>query len=282
MTPPPLPESRRVPAANGFTWLAEGLSLVRRQAARLLLLALLMQLVLGLTQLPLVGLLIILSVPAFNAGLLEAFHVTAHAGRPELRLLFRPLASGAHVGRLFAMGALVFAVGVLSISVLLSGSEELLDPALLERIEQGDLDAMNSLNLESLGRMALAFLVGIAISGTLSYFAIPLIWFHDRKLGAALGKGLQALLVNWKPFLALGVGLLLLFVPVAIVSGALFSLAAGGGLMTAVVMGLILLLLLFFQLMLFGTQYCAFRDIFGMPAETAPMPESGSEDQLVA
>ena len=128
MNPPLTGNPRRVPAAAGFAWLAQSLFLVRRQAGRLLLLALLMQLVLGLTQLPLVGLLIILSVPALNAGLLEAFHVTARDGRPELRLLFRPLASGVHVGRLFAMGALVFAVGVLSISVMLSGSEELLDP----------------------------------------------------------------------------------------------------------------------------------------------------------
>jgi len=282
MNPPVTRDPQRVPGVNGFTWLAQSLFLVRRQAGRLLLLALLMQLVLGLTQLPLVGLLIILSVPALNAGLLEALHVTARGGRPELRLLFRPLASGVHVGRLFAMGALVFAVGVLSISVMLAGSEELFDPALLERIERGDLDAMASINQESLGRMALAFLVGISISGTLSYFAIPLIWFHDRKLGAALGTGLRALLVNWKPFLALSVGLLLLFVPVAAVSGVLFSLAAGGGLMTTVVLGLIMVLLLLFQLMVFGTQYCAFRDIFGLPAEAAPPPEAGGDGQLVA
>jgi hypothetical protein len=124
-------------------------------------------------------------------------------------------------------------------------------------------------------------MVGLAISGTLSYFAIPLIWFHDRKLGAALGKGLHALVVNWQPFLALGVGLLLLFLPLALVSGALFSLA-GGGLLTTVVLGLITILLLLFQLMLFGTQYCAFRDIFGMPAEAAAPPEAGGDGQLVA
>ncbi|MGK2925449.1 MAG: BPSS1780 family membrane protein [Lysobacterales bacterium] len=281
MTSAPGQDPRRVPAAHGFAWLAQSMALLRRQAARLLLLALLMQLILGLTQLPLVGLLIILSVPALTAGLLEAFHVTAQGGRPELRLLFQPMASGAHLGRLFAMGALVFAVGVISISVLLSGSEELVDPALLQRIEQGDVDALSSINQETLGRMALAFLVGISISGTLSYFAIPLIWFGDRKLGAALGMGLRALVVNWKPFLALGAGLLLVFLPVAVVSGVLFSLAAGGGLATAVVMGLIMVLLLLFQLMLFGTQYCAYRDIFGTPAEAEPAP-AGDTGQLVA
>lgn len=281
MTSAPGKDPRRVPAAHGFAWLAQSLSLLRRQTARLLLLALLMQLMLGLTQLPLVGLLIILSVPALTAGLLEAFHLTAQGGRPELRLLFKPLASGAHVGRLFAMGALVFAVGVISISVLLSGSEELLDPALLERIEQGDMDALAAINQETLGRMALAFLVGISISGTLSYFTVPLIWFGDRKLGAALGLGLRALVVNWKPFLALGAGLFLVFLPVAVVSGVLISLVAGGGLATAVVMGLIMVLLLLFQLMLFGTQYCAYRDIFGTPDETESEP-AGDAGQLVA
>jgi hypothetical protein len=78
------------------------------------------------------------------------------------------------------------------------------------------------------------------------------------------------------------VGLLLLFLPLALVSGALFSLAGGGGLLTAAVLGLITVLVLLFQLMLFGTQYCAFRDIFGMPAEAAAPPETGGDGQLVA
>jgi hypothetical protein len=45
-------------------------------------------------------------------------------------------------------------------------------------------------------------------------------------------------------------------------------------------MGLILILLMLFQLMLFGTQYCAFRDIFGMVDEPAPAP--GDDGQLLA
>lgn len=273
-------DPRRVPAGNGFGWLARSLGLLRMQTARLLLLALLMQLILGLTQLPLLGLLIVLSVPGLTAGLLEAFLVTARGGRPALSLLFAPLASGRHTGRLLAMGALVFAIGVLCISAMLSGSEQLMDPAVLERIEQGDIEAMAALNQESLGRMVLAFVVGIAISGTLSYFTIPLIWFHDRKLGAALGLGLKGLLVNWKPFLALSLGLLLLFLPIAVVSGALFSLVTAGGLASALVMGLIMVLLLLFQMMLFGTQFCAFSDIFGLPAQAPPAAEDDS--QLVA
>lgn len=271
---------RRVPAANGMAWLVQSMSLLRLQAGRLLLIALLMQLVLGLSQLPLIGLLIILCVPALNAGLLEAFHVTARGGRPELRTLFRPLASPAHSGRLLAMGALVFAIGIVSMSLLLSGSSELMDPALLGRIEQGDLDAIASLNQEALFDMALAFLLGISISGTLSYLSIPLIWFHQGKLGLSLVSGLRALVINWKPFLVLSVGLLVVFLPVAVISGVLFSMAGPGALPASILLGLIMLLLLLFQLLLFGTQYCAFRDIFGLAAGADEPPDN--EGQLVA
>jgi hypothetical protein len=197
-----------------------------------------------------------------------------------LALLFRPLASGSHNGRLLALGALVFAVGMVSMSVLLSGSEELLDPALLERIEQGDLEALAALNQESLGRMALALLIGVAVSGTLSYFAIPLIWFRHVKLGRALTTGLRALMVNWQAFLVLGLGLVLVLVPVALASGFLFAVSGPPGPATAVIMGVVMILLLLFQMILFGTQYCAFRDIFGLAAATSQ--PAGDEGQLVA
>lgn len=278
-----LPEStelRRVPAANGMAWLLQCLRLLRLQAGRLLLIALLMQLLLGLTQLPLVGLLIVLSVPGLSAGLLESFHVTAQGRQPGMRTLFMPLTSGAHNGRLLAVGALVFLVGIISMSLLLTGNEALMDPDLVARIEQGDLDAIASLNQEALGQMVLAFLVGVSVSGTLSYFAIPLIWFRGFKLGASLVMGLRALVVNWRPLLVLSLGLLLVFLPVAVICGMLFSMVASGGMVTAVVMGLIMLLLLLFQLMIFGTQYCAFRDIFGLETEVIPPPDK--ESQLVA
>jgi hypothetical protein len=263
-----------------MAWLVQTLSLLRRQAGRLLFIALLMQLVLGLTQVPLIGLLVVLCVPGLSAGLLEAFHVVAAGGRPALRTLFVPLASGAHNGRLLALGALVFAVGIVSMSLLLSGNGELMDPALVEQIERGDLDAIASINQEALGQMALAFLLGVSISGTISYFAIPLIWFRQFKLGAALVAGLRALFINWLPFLMLGLGLLLVLLPVAVIIGILFSVAGSGSLLTGIVMGLIMIVLLLFQLLLFGTQYCAFRDIFGLADEVEPPVDR--ESQLLA
>jgi hypothetical protein len=108
-----------------------------------------------------------------------------------------------------------------------------------------------------------------------------LIWFNDRKLGVALVDGLRALFVNWKPFLVLGLGMAALLVPVVLLAGILVSFAGSTGLLSVILMGLVMILLLAFQLILFATQYCAFRDIFGLESESAPT--AGTDDsQLVA
>ena len=272
---------KMMPFSRGLAWLLQSLSLMRLQAGRLLLIAVIMQVILGLTQVPLIGLLVIISVPGLSAGVLEAFDVTRRGGYPGLNLLLKPLTSRKHAGRLFLMGALVFVVGVLSISLVLSGSEDLFNPELMSRIEQGDVEAITQLDPNSISKMVLAFAVGIAISGTLSYFTIPLIWFRDRKLGNALVEGLRALVVNWKPFLMLALCLFATLIPVAIVAGVLLGMAGGGGLLSIIVMGGLMILLLAFQMLLFGTQYCAFRDIFGIDESTEPQPP-GDESQLVA
>jgi magnesium-transporting ATPase (P-type) len=275
------PAPLALPFSRGIAWLLQSLSLMRRQTGRLLLIAVIMQVILGLTQVPLIGLLIIISVPGLSAGMLEAFDVTKRGGHPGPNLLLKPLMSSAHTGRLLLMGALVFVVGVLSISLVLSGNEGLIDPDLMSRLEQGDMDAISQLDQESISKMALAFLIGISVSGTLSYFTIPLIWFSDRKLFNALADGFRALLINWRPFLMLALGLTVALVPVAIVTGMLIGLATQGGFLSVVVMGGVMILLLAFQLLLFGTQYCSFQDIFGVDGRSGP-PVPENEGQLVA
>jgi hypothetical protein len=272
---------RVAPPRHGIAWLVQSVALLRVQPGRLLFIAVLLQLMMGLTQVPMVGFLLILSVPALSAGVLQAFRVTAEGGRPAPVLLFSPLFSGSHTGRLLSLGALMFAVGILTASLFLSGNEMVLDPDLLARIEQGDIEALSVLDQDTLHRMVIAFLIGISVSGTLSYMTIPLIWFHDRKLGAALNLGLRALVANWKPFLMLGLGMAALLVPVVLLAGILVGLAGSAGLLSVILMGLVMILLLAFQLILFATQYCAFRDIFGL--ESVPAPPAGTDDsQLVA
>ena len=267
--------------SRGLAWLVQSLALLRMQPGRLLLIAVLMQVILGLTQLPLIGMLIILAVPGFSAGVLEALDVTSRGGHPGINLLVKPLTSGTRSGRLFLLGLLVFIIGILTISLMLSGSEAVLDPDMVSRIEQGDINALTELDQESLGKMVLAFLLGIAVSGTLSYFTVPLIWFGDRRLGQALTEGIKALVVHWKPFLGLALGLLLTSIPVIVLTTLLFGMAGSGGLISGIVMPLMMILFLAFQMLLFASQYCAFRDIFGIGERSGP-PAEEDDSQLVA
>ncbi len=272
---------RIVPPRHGIAWLVQSMALLRTQPSRLLLIAVLLQIMMGLTQVPLVGFLLILSVPALSAGVLQALLITAEGGRPSPAVLFSPLFSGSHTGRLLSLGALMFAIGILTATLFLSGNETVLDPNLLSRLEQGDIEALSVLDMDTLHRMVIAFLIGISVSGTLSYMTIPLIWFSDRKLGAALADGLRALFANWKPFLVLGLGMAVVLIPVAMLAGVLVGLAGSAGLLSVVLMGLVMILLLAFQLILFATQYCAFRDIFGLESESQP-PAETDDSQLVA
>ena len=277
------PLKRGLPGSRGKTWLLESLALLRAQTGRLLFIAVVMQVILGLSQVPFLGILVILSVPAMGAGLLEAFHVTARGGMPALGLLFKPLSTPECRGRLLGMGALVFFIAVITISILLPASGSMPDEALLMRLQQGDVEALSELDPAFVSNLMMAFVISIGISGTLSYMAIPLVWFHRRRLWPALGHGMKALLVHWRPFLVMGVGIMVLFIPVALLTSVLLQLTAAGGVIAMIATGFMMILLLLFQLVLFGTQYCAARDIFGLGQDEQPLePVDAPDDQLVA
>lgn len=284
MTPAPRPQPRTLPAGAGWHWLIRSLALVRAQPGRLLLLTVLMQAVLGLSQVPLLGLFIILAVPALTAGLLQAFQLADAGQPPPPSVLFAGLASSPRTGRLLALGALLFGVGIVTVSAMLSVGGAL-DTDTVARIEQGNLEALAQLDPLFLWQVALALAAAVSVTGLLSFLTIPLIWFSGAGVGSALATGLRAMLVNWKAFLVLSLGLAALLVPVALVVGLLFRAAGpsiGGSLL---VLLLIMLILLLFQLVVFGTQYCAHRAIFGETGPGMPIekpPESGDDGQLVA
>lgn len=268
------------PPASGLAWLKQALSLLRDQAARLLLIAVLMQLILGLVQLPLLGILVILAVPGLSAGILEAFHRARTGATPAVSLLFRPLASD-RLGRFVAMGGLVILVSVVCVSFVMGSTTEL-DEALLVRLQQGDVTALEQIDPTFITRLFAAFAISIAISGTLTFFSIPLVWFGNRKLGASLGEGMKALLANWKPMLVLGLALVVAFLPFSLLTALLMQFALMEGFAGMLGMGLVMMLLLLFQLLLFGTQYCSFAEIFRLEAGPAGAEPPPGDDQLVA
>jgi hypothetical protein len=86
---------------------------------------------------------------------------------------------------------------------------------------------------------------------------------------------------NWRPLLLIGVLLGLLAVPIALLFGSFYLSVLSEGTASSWLAFLLLLLGPMFQLLLFGTQYLAFRDIFGLD-EAATGLDDKKADQLVA
>lgn len=280
MEGPPEKSFRVLPPSRGFAWLGQSVAILRFQAGRLLFLAVLMQVIISLVQVPILGLFVLLSVPALNAGILEAFHQAGRGQPPQVSLLFAPLASSRHRARFLLMGGLILLISVVCVTFVLGSTTEI-DEALLMRLQQGDMAALDEIDPTFIQRLMASFLISVAISGTVTFFSIPLVWFLGRGLGRSIAEGLRALMANWKPMLGLGLVLLAVFLPVSLLLMLFMQLALAGGLLGTLGMGLVLMVVLMFQLLLFGTQYCSFREIFGL--ET-PEPEEAqaSDDQLVA
>jgi len=165
--------------------------------------------------------------------------------------------------------------------LVLAGQVVDIDPDIIIRIEQGDLEALQLIDPQIMESAVLAMAVGAAISGSITYFSIPLIWFRKRKMGSALIMGLKGLGRNWRPLLVIGFLLGILAVPIVLLFGSFYLSALSGGTASSLLAFLLLIVGPMFQLLLFGTQYLAFRDIFGLDEAVVTLTQKAS-DQLVA
>jgi hypothetical protein len=113
--------------------------------------------------------------------------------------------------------------------------------------------------------------------------AIPLLWFRDEKLVASIITGCKVMALNWRAFGMLALVLVLLLIPVAALMAVLFSIAGSAGVLSVLVAGLVMLIALAFQLVVFGTQFCAFRDIYDFAVLQPEVGDSeGGDGQLLA
>ncbi len=281
MNDPSLIDLHKLPAARGLAWLAGSWELVRRQPLRLLLISLFFQFFLSFSQADLLGLLVVLCLPVLSAGMLHAFYLVENGDKPMLAVLFMPFTAKNVVSRLLLLGGVVLVLGLLLVSLFLAGQVMDIDPQVLSRVEQGDLDALQHIDPATMEKSLLAMALAAALSGMLTYFSVPLIWFRKQAAGRAILLGLKALGRNWKPLLLIGVLLGLLAVPIVMLVGYFYLSALSGGDPSTMLAIVLLVLGPFFQLLLFGTQYLAFRDIFGLD-ESFRSSEKSSNDQLVA
>ncbi len=128
----------------------------------------------------------------------------------------------------------------------------------------------------------ISMLAGLLVSASVSYFAVPLVWFRDQPLGRAIGLGLLGMLKNWRPFLVLGLLVAALGLPVALLTAIVFVGSAADSPVSPVLSVFMLLLVVVFQLILFGTQYRSFREVFGTAGTSAIEDARKPDDQLVA
>ena len=271
---------RKLPAARGLAWVSGSWGLVKRQPLRLLLISLFFQFLLSFSQTGALGLVVILCLPVLSAGLLHAFFLVEHGEKPMLAVLFMPFTAKGSIGSLLLLGGVAMALALLIVTLVLAGQMVDIDPDIIVRIEQGDLDALQLIDPQVLESAVLAMALGAAISGTITYFSVPLIWFRKHGMGSALIMGLKALGRNWKPLLVIGLLLGILAVPIVLLFGSFYLSALSEGTASTLLGFLLLLLGPMFQLLLFGTQYLAFRDIFGL--DETIVPANKTNDQLVA
>lgn len=272
---------RKVPAARGLAWVSGSWELVRRQPLRLLLIALFFQFFLGFSQTNALGLLIILCLPLLSAGMLHAFFLVERGEKPMLAVLFKPFTVKRSLSSLLLLGGTVMALGLLIVSLVLAGQVLDIDPEIIRRIELGELDALQLIDPQVMENAVLAMALGAAISGSITYFSVPLIWFKKLGMWGAILMGLKAMVRNWRPLLVIGLLLGLLAVPIALLFGSFYLSALNEGSAASWLAFLLMLLGPMFQLLLFGTQYLAFRDIFDLDV-SADNQSQGSADQLVA
>jgi len=93
--------------------------------------------------------------------------------------------------------------------------------------------------------------------------------------------GLKGLGRNWRPLLVIGFLLGILAVPIVLLFGSFYLSALSGGTASSLLAFLLLIVGPMFQLLLFGTQYLAFRDIFGLDEAAVALTQKAN-DQLVA
>jgi hypothetical protein len=269
-----------LPASRGLAWLTASLELLKRDLLRLLLIGLLLQLLAGLTQVGVLAILFVLAVPALSAGMLQAMHGVDAGARPYPGLLFAAFTRPDRLLRLLLLGGLMLAVTVGAVMVAVSGALTGLDADTLARLEQGDVEAFLMMDPGLIERLMLALALGLVTSGTLSFFAIPLVWFRNMPLGQAIWQGLLGMMRNWRPLLVLGLFLGVLAVPAALLSALVLGLNATGQGGSPLLTVLMLFVAVVYQLLLFAGQYLTFRDIFRFRRPSSRGP--GDEGQLVA
>jgi hypothetical protein len=255
--------SREVDAGASFDWLRHGWAMfMGNPGVWVGSSALFVVILIAISNVPYVGLIAShLLLPVFVAGFMQLCRHQADGGEPEIADLFVGFKRNA--GPLVIVGV-IFTIGLFGIAMLAYQliSQGILAGALTGRVA--------GLGVFSIGGLMLAGLLVLVLSVPVimaTWFAPPLVFFHDMQPIPAMRASFVAGVKNWLPMtifsMLIGVAQFLLLVP------ALVFVAVFGGLLPAsmIFVSLFWPLTLFVALVLLlptllGTMYASYRDIF--------------------
>jgi hypothetical protein len=243
-----IPEGRGVAAGNGWRWITDAWNFMAGQRVMFTVVVVLYWLMAIAVQfVPIIGPIVVtLLGPVIVGGFMLGCDAVRRGDRLEVGHLFA--AFQRHVGKLVAIGAISFGLGILVVIVIVA----IVGVSFLSLFVGGGEPSPEQLAGMGL-TILLAVLVALAVSipvYMLLWFAVPLIALADFEIGPALKTSFSACLKNILPFLVWGVMVLLLAIPATILSILLFL---GWILLGPVIMVSI---------------YTGYRDIFHDTAET--------------
>lgn len=203
-----VPGGRGVAAGNGWTWIAEGWGLFKRQPGMwiaIIVVLLVISVVAGF--IPIVGSIAMMVLyPVFTAGLMLGCRAQAEGGELEFGHLFAgfrdrvgPLAAvgGIYLGATLLIALVVGLVTGVGMVAMMSGGAGASDPAVAA-------GALTGMLLAVLVMLALMLPIVMAV-----WFAPALVVFHERGAVEAMKESFTGCLKNIVPFLLYGVILLL-------------------------------------------------------------------------
>ncbi len=251
--------AQTLPAAAGWRWIAAGLAIFRRNPLTFSMLVVTYWFtVIFLNILPLIGAVAAsLVIPGLSVGLMQAAR-NLERGQPiGLQTLYGGLKENTRT--LIGLGALYLCctLGILGASTLADGGDLLRYMLASSRAERAAVEDADFL-LPAL--VVMIMLVPLLMA---YWFAPVLAAWHRLPLGKSLFFSFVACWINWRPFLAYSIGLLLFagVLPGLLLGLLLILFPGAAGLITGLVMVPIALIV---APVIFASFYASYRDIFGI------------------
>lgn len=258
-------QTQTLPAAAGWSWIATGFAIFRRNPPMLALLVVCYWItVVFLNVLPVIGALAAsLVIPGLSVGLMQAARDLDRGQPVGLPTLFGGLRQNTRT--LFALGALYLActLAILGLSALLDGGELF---SFMLSTKAAEREAMESADFLLPALFVMLLMTPLMMA---YWFAPALAAWHGLGVGKSLFFSLVACWINWRAFLTYGAGLLLV---AGLIPGVIFGLllgvlsgAGGGSLASFIIMPLMAVVALIVFSTVYASYYASYRDVFGDP-----------------